>query len=259
MSHHIDPGSVKNYLSGICQQLEPYFSDVRNNRLSPLVVRTMKGCLRLKGSATNRKRALTLSDLSKVLFQLSPAMSHDDRLFKTMLLTGFFALLRLGEMSFPDDIKLRNYRKVTKRSTVTVSDDQYKFHLPCNKTDPFFEGNHIIVKKEQFGGIDPLCIFNEYLVSRDTKFPLSSPLWLTSRGSVPTRSFFIKKLCRFFDKDIAGQSMRAGGATSLAEHGVPPSLIQFTGRWSSDAFFIYIRKSPILIQSLLYSQLHPHV
>src|ERR1700678_1201843 len=160
MSHHIDPGSVKNYLSGICQQLEPYFSDVRNNRLSPLVVRTMKGCLRLKGSATNRKRALTLSDLSKVLFQLSPATSHDDRLFKTMLLTGFFALLRLGEMSFPDDIKLHNYRKVTKRSTVTVSHDQYKFHLPCNKTDPFFEGNHIIVKKEQSGGIDPLCIFN---------------------------------------------------------------------------------------------------
>ena len=51
--------------------------------------------------------------------------------------------------------------------------------------------------------------------------------------------------------------MRAGGATSLAEHGVPPSLIQLIGRWSSDAFFIYIRKSPVLIQALLYSQENP--
>ncbi|KAF8803885.1 hypothetical protein BYT27DRAFT_7195225 [Phlegmacium glaucopus] len=47
--------------------------------------------------------------------------------------------------------------------------------------------------------------------------------------------------------------MRAGGATSLAEHGVPPSIIQPMGRWSSDAFVIYIRKNPVLVQALLYS------
>jgi hypothetical protein len=72
-------------------------------------------------------------------------------------------------------------------------------------------------------------------------------------GAVPTRQFFISRIRRFFDRNVAGQSMRAGGATSLAENGVPPSLIQLIGRWSSDAFFIYIRKSPILIQALLYS------
>ena len=50
--------------------------------------------------------------------------------------------------------------------------------------------------------------------------------------------------------------MRAGGATSLAEHGVPPSIIQPLGRWSSQAFLIYIRKSPALIQAMLYSDRH---
>jgi hypothetical protein len=256
MSHHIDPASVKNYLSGICQQLEPYFPDVRKNRLSQLVVRTMTGCLRLKGSAAKRKRALTLSDLIRVLSDLLPSASHDDKLFLAMLFTGFFALMRLGELSFPDDVQLRNWKKVTKRSSVVITNDQYEFQLPCNKTDPFFEGSHIIVKKDQYSSINPLEVFLDYLNSRDTAFPLSSPLWLTSKGTVPTRSFFIKRLHRFFDNDVAGQSMRAGGATSLAEHGVPPSLIQFMGRWSSDAFFIYIRKSPVLIQSLLYSHQH---
>ena len=254
MSHHIDPKSVSNYLSGICQQLEPYFPNVRPSRHSPLVDRTMKGCLRLRGKAVTRKRALTFSDLYTVLQKLSNSVNHDDLLFKSMLLTGFFALMRLGELTFPDAIKLRNWKKVTKQSSVNTTDDQYEFHLPSHKADPFFEGNHVIIKTHQYCNIDPLSHFKSYLASRDHLFPLASPLWLTSKGLVPTRQFFIKRIRSYFDKDVAGQSMRAGGATSLAENGVPPSLIQLIGRWSSDAFFIYIRKSPVLIQALLYSQ-----
>ena len=56
----------------------------------------------------------------------------------------------------------------------------------------------------------------------------------------------------FFVDDIAGQSMRAGGATSLAENGILPHLIQAIGRWASLAFQIYIRKNPVLLQALLF-------
>ena len=253
MSHHIEPRSVSTYLSGICQQLEPYFPDVRAARQSPLVERTMKGCMRLRSVATKRKRALTVSDLSRVVNDLSHSRDHDDLLFLTMLLTGFFALLRLGELTFPDDINLQNWRKISKHSTVTITDDQYGFHLPSHKADRFFEGNQIIIKKKQYCDLNPLSHFHAYLASRDNKFPLSSPLWLMANGAVPSRQFFISRLRRYFDRNVAGQSMRAGGATSLAENGVPPSLIQLIGRWSSDSFFIYIRKSPVLIQALLYS------
>jgi hypothetical protein len=257
MSHHIEPRSVRSYLSGICQQLEPYFPNVRSSRHSPLVERTMKGCLRLKSSPTKRKRALTLHDLSHVLEKMTNANSHDDKLFKCMLLSGFFALMRLGELSFPNEVKLRNWKKVSKRSSVNITHDQYEFHLPGHKADQFFEGNRIIIRKQHYSPIDPIDFFRDYISSRDSNFPLLSPLWLTSKGSVPTRDFFIKRLRTFFNNDVAGQSMRAGGATSLAEHGVPPAYIQLIGRWSSNAFFIYIRKSPVLIQALLYSQQHP--
>ena len=253
MSHHIDPQSVSNYLSGICQQLEPYFCNVRLARRSPLVERTMKGCLRLQGTATKRKRALTFSDLQKVIDELDHSTLHDDLLFKTMLLTGFFALMRLGELTFPDEFRLRNWRKVTKRSSVVVTAEQYEFLLPAHKADRFFEGNRIIIKKAPYCTIDPLPIFRDYLTSRDERFPLSSPLWVLHSGAVPTRQFFIGRLRHFFDRDVAGQSMRAGGATSLAEHGVAPPIIQFMGRWTSDAFLIYIRKNPVLIQALLYT------
>jgi hypothetical protein len=78
MSHHINPRSVVTYLSGICQQLEPYFPGVREAQRAPLVERTLKGCLRSKDSH-----------------------QHDDMLFLSMLLTGFFALMRLVNSPFP--------------------------------------------------------------------------------------------------------------------------------------------------------------
>ena len=194
MSHHINPKSVSAYLSGICQQLEPYFPNVRASRHTPLVDHMLKGCLHLRGSAITRKRALTFTDLQLVLSDLSSSTHHDDLLFKSMLLTGFFALMRLGELTFPNDIKLRNWKKVSKRSSVVLSTDQYQFHLPGHKADQFFEGNTIIIKQKQYCDINPLSVFSEYLSSRDILHPLSSPLWLKQNGSVPTRQFFITRL-----------------------------------------------------------------
>lgn len=44
MCHHIEPRSVSAYLSGICQQLEPFFPDMRKAWHTPLVERALKGC-----------------------------------------------------------------------------------------------------------------------------------------------------------------------------------------------------------------------
>ena len=178
---------------------------------------------------------------------------YDNHLFLAQLLTGFFALFRLGKMMYPDDPKLHDPRKVTKRNSVQVCDSSFRFFLPGHKADRFFEGNIIIMRKNQHT-FDPHKFFTAYLHLRDKKFPLSSPLWLTSKGAVPTCSFFIKCLQRFFNSDTAGQLLRAGGVTSLAENRVPPLIIQAIGRWASDAFKIYIRKNPVLIQALLFGQ-----
>jgi hypothetical protein len=62
----------------------------------------------------------------------------------------------------------------------------------------------------------------------------------------------MQRLCRHFPTDLAGQSLRAGGATALALAGVSNDLIQAAGRWSSDVFQAYIRKHPILLQLLIW-------
>ena len=256
MSHHIKPDSVGTYLSGICQQLEPYFPSIRSIRNSMLCKRTLTGCKRLRGVPTIRKRALTLQDLLIVINHYQYSTSHDDLLFLCLLLTGFFALLRLGELTIPDDKSLFDHRKISPRTSVLLSNNNYRFFLPSHKADKFFEGNTIIVQ-HHVGPIDPLDLFKTYLKSRNRLFPFSPDLWLRADSSRPSRSFFIHRMKLFFEKDVAGQSMRASGATSLAENGIPPHLIQATGRWASEAFQIYIRKNPVLLQALLFGRA-PH-
>ena len=68
----------------------------------------------MKGTPINRKCALTLDNLGRVIVFYANSTRHDDLLFVAMLLTGFFALLRLGEMTFPDDKSIRDWRKVTR-------------------------------------------------------------------------------------------------------------------------------------------------
>jgi len=147
MCHHIKPNSVGTYLSGVCHQLEPYFPDICSSRNSALVHCTLQGCKRMRAVPTSRKRALTIKDLETVVDKLSSSIDYDDVLFFTQLLTRFFVLFRLGEMTYPDDPELRDPRKVTKHSSVQTDDISYKFFLLGHKADRFFKGNTIIVCK----------------------------------------------------------------------------------------------------------------
>ena len=57
---------------------------------------------------------------------------------------------------------------------------------------------------------------------------------------------FLKDLCRSYGLDvsnISSHSLRIGGATSLIEMGIPPSVVKMIGRWVSDCYVAYIRVS----------------
>jgi hypothetical protein len=253
LSSHIDPESVNSYLSGICRQLEPFFPDIRHNRKSVLVSRTMAGCLRRFGKPTKRKSPFSRANLLFVLNNITAPRSHDDLLFIALLFTGFHALMRLGELVFSDKKILRNYRKISLRHTVSISPTQYSFFLPSHKGDRTFEGNTILIQKLTIN-TDPYRHFLAYINSRDLRFPIHPELWLTSRGSVPTRHWFLSRLRKLFPKNYAGQSIRSGGATSLAEAGADLATIQAVGRWSSSAFKIYIRKNPVIIHAIIFGR-----
>jgi len=252
MCHHIKPDSVDTYLSGICQQLEPYFPHIHEVRKSRLVHCTLQGCKQLRGTPTIHKRALTIADLNTVCTSQPLHRTHNNLLFCTQLCVGFFSLMLLGELTWPDDRELRDPWKLCKCNSVIVNETFFLFFLLGHKANKFFEGNMIILCQNPFP-CNPMALFHEYLHSHDHLFPLSPPLWLKLDGTVPTRLFFMCCLCLFFEKDVGGQLMRVGGATSLAENGVAPHIIQGIGCWASSTWQIYIHKHPVLLQAMLHA------
>jgi hypothetical protein len=100
----------------------------------------MAGCMRRFGTPVKRKSPLSHANLLFVLDSIVSSPTHDELLFAAILLTGFHALLRLGELVFPDKKNLRNYKKIALRFTVSILPSQYSFFLPSHKADPLFRG-----------------------------------------------------------------------------------------------------------------------
>lgn len=251
MCQHIQPRSVECYLSGIVSQLEPYFPSIRQIRQSQLVKRSLQGSARRFGRPAIRKQPLLREDLVRVASSMSRPLSYDDILWLAQLLCGFFGLMRLGELVWPDQVELRDYAKLSLRHSVHLNADYFSFLLPRDKADIHFEGNEVLIQRCE-GPVDPLQKFSAYLAIRDAKFSLQPFLWLRSSGKPPSRVWFMCRLRVFFDVSIAGHSLRAGGATSLVGAGVSPSSIQRIGRWRSDTWERYVRKNPVLLQALLF-------
>jgi hypothetical protein len=252
MAHHIKPKSVGSYLSGICNQLEPFFPEVRSNRRHWLVTKTLAGCRKMLPSAVSRKRPVARSELATIArsYQNHP-ISFDDTLFLAILMTGFHGLMRLGELTWPDNKKLRDYRKVIMRNSVLINPHSFQFTLPGHKADRLFEGNLILIQSTNLD--DDACKpFKEYLSLRDRFFPLRAELWLRRNGTIPTRAWFLRILHHHLSGNIGGQSLRAGGATALAEAGIPPHMVQAVGRWTSEGFQLYVRRHPVLLAAFLY-------
>jgi hypothetical protein len=255
-SHYIDPRSVKSYLSGICNELELDYPSTRENCRHPLVRRTLRGCQRMFSKAILRKEPLQVCDVQSILSKISSESSYDDFLFTTLLTIGFTCLHRLGELVAPDNPLHRDHRSMTLRHTVIRSDDHISYLLPSHKADPFFEGNKVLIPKSPIiPDLDVFDIFSSYLSRRDSIHTFLPELWLRESGHSPTHRWFLDRLHQALPhcNNIAGHSLRSGGATALAIHGIPGVRIQALGRWASDTFQIYIQKHPLLLHALTQS------
>src|ERR1700691_5384400 len=212
-SFHINPKFINSYISRICNQLEPYFSEVPQNQKSPLIIHTLADAKCYWGTPTKQKSPLTITNLVTVLDNLTVSNIHDDLLFNAQLNTGFTGLLCLGKMTCPDMISLRDYKKVMMCFSIKFYSHIYSFLLPTHKADTTFKGNHIAVKMIT-GTPNPYPIMECYIKSHNLLFHFHLQLWLKSDGTIPPRSWFLKCLHHYFGSHITGQSLQVGGATA---------------------------------------------
>ena len=113
-----------------------------------------------------------------------------------------------------------------------------------HKADRYWRGSDVVISAAlspaAFNCVDLLSL---YLARRDALHGPSGALFLREDGRPVTRGWFLPRL-ETFAPEITGHGLRAGGATFLAGLGVDAATIKRLGRWSSDAWEIYIRDHP---------------
>ncbi|KAK4697601.1 hypothetical protein P7C70_g8184, partial [Phenoliferia sp. Uapishka_3] len=247
-SKHIkDPTKV---LSGLADHFKTEMADWETQRFHPLIARSLKGARRLPHALIIRAAPVLPSHLNDLAENaIRPGASYDDVLGAAIAIWAFGGVMRLGDcLLLPDKAEDRDARKVILRNKTTlVPGESFSFFLPYTKTDPTYIGADVRIDKEfSPGAFNYVHILEMYLRRRDERFGPDGPLILRENGTAPMRSWFIPLLKRFAP-GVTGHGLRAGGATFLAELGIPDSIIRRMGRWSSDAFEIYIRTHPALM------------
>jgi hypothetical protein len=239
--------SGPNYLTGARYFLRDLYPNFDDNRASPLVQATIRGSKKVRADPVHRKQPIRIEHLSLFVQAASVSHSYDDLLFATIMSCCFYGCHRSGELVLKGR-KTVDWRKVIKRSSLHFSPHYVGYHLPYHKTDPFYAGTDILFSAQEVA--NPVALLQQFVTIRDKLHGARRALFLREDGSHPTRAWFDSKLFSFVDRSFGGHSARAGGATFYAALGLSETIIMALGRWSSQAWKIYIRDNPCIRAAL---------
>ena len=247
--------TIKLYLAGI------RFTHIENSLVdpfadAPLLHLLLRGIKRTKGLSSRRRLPITMS----VMRQLKEALATDPRITsrdKLMLWSAFtlafFAFLRSSEFTSPSSTRFNSRVHLCFSDISFTTTGSLSLQLKTSKTDPFRKGCLITVAPSG-RSVCAVRAIRRYL---DHQPPRSaSPLYFFSTGQFLTRnkvtSILRLQLHRlgFATESYASHSFRIGAATTAAEAGLPPWLIQTLGRWSSTCYTQYIRTPASILHAV---------
>lgn len=253
-SLHIRSGP--KYLTGARHFLRSLYPEFDKNREDPLVQAVIRGSKKLRADPVRRKKPLTTDHLRAFLQRANNSHDYDDLLFITILSCCFYACHCSGELVQRNNASLLDWHKIIKRASLTFHDGRAEYHLPYHKSDQFYQGTNVLFTPQLIA--DPVTLLRCYTSQRDTIHPFRPALFVRKDGSHPTRAWFNHHLFSILNRDFGGHSARTGGATFHASLGLSEDVIQAIGRWSSQAWKIYIRENPSVRaeQQLAHIRLH---
>ena len=161
-------------------------------------------------------------------------------------LLAFFGLLRASE--YLADAS-RNYDRLcnlqVKHIRFAPDLKSLKVHIPQSKTDPFRMGQQVTIWSTG-NELCPVKATLEYIRHHPTG---TGPLFTFANGTFLTRQRWSELVQSVIsDININTHSFRIGGASAAATAGIPDSTIQIMGRWSSEAFKLYLRLPDSIFQ-----------
>ena len=244
LQHFFDSGysssSLITYLShiGACYTQAGH-QDWTTIRQHPLIRRLIDGMKKLEMIHRAPRQEPTLLTYGNILSTRVAESSLDHVLYNTILLCGFFGLHRLAELTDPDtfDPIVQSAKRI-KLASVQFFTNTVQYSLPYHKGDRFGRSSIVVIQDAT-----TRHTLQRYLQLRAH---LKSPyLFIHADGTIPTKAWFLRIL-QYKVPNSSGKSLRRGGATAMAQAGATPQQIQEAGRWSSDAWKIYVRDHPAL-------------
>ena len=241
------------------QTISVYMAAIRHLQISsgfkappreswPHLYYTLRGINRVR--AATQQSCTRLPITADILRQLCDVWSsgtledpYNARLLWAASCLGFFGFLRAGEFtaassSTPPPIRLQDV-SVDSRENPSM----LKVFIRCAKTDPFGKGVDLFLGRSGLA----LCPVSAILNYISTRPAGEGPLLVLQDGRPLLKAVFVKKVRKALmaagiDHNLySGHSFRIGAATSAAAAGVPAHLIKTMGRWSSEAYHVYIR------------------
>jgi hypothetical protein len=168
--------------------------------------------------------------------------------------TSFYAIARLGEFtvqslkSFDPNkhITHAHVKQKTDRNNLPVT----AFYLPSTKSSPL-QGEETYWSA-QSGLSDPKAALENHLRVNPAEASAHLFAWKHHKGLRPlSKKELTKRISQISSvtnlPNLKGHSIRIGGTLEYLLRGVPFDVVKAMGRWSSDAFTIYLRDHAVVI------------
>ena len=203
----------------------------------------MAGLRKQYGDQTSTpKVALTMDDLAAIHRGLSTATHFEHARDWSACLIAFFGLLRVGEYM---DARLRHRH-------VLVAADSLSITVLYSKTSLAPQVVTVSARCDALCPVRAFVAYRAFLTRESLPTADDDAVFVVrytgSRAGIMTQQQFILQLKAYLSaafplRDMsgyAGHSFRRGGATALLLAGVPADVVQAHGRWSSEAFRLYL-------------------
>ena len=241
LADSLNHSSIKVYLSAVrTLHVDHGFADPLLNCLR--LQRLLKGIKRVQGPVTPRRLPITIDHLRAIQRSLDLS-TRDHVMLWAACCIGFFGFLRAGEFTVNAPFQSSLHMTVSDlQADSLVNPTCFKVRIKCSKTDPFRLGCDIYLGRTE-GAVCPIRALGHYLTVRGSA---EGPLFTFGDGRPLSRqqlSSTVQSILSAagYSGVYSGHSFRIGAATTAAAQGVPDHLIKTLGRWSSDAYQIYIR------------------
>ena len=204
--------------------------------------RLLTGIKRVQGPASPRGLPITVDHL-KVIQSSLDLSTRDHVMLWAACCLAFFGFLRAGEFTVTSAFDPNTHMTVSDlQADYLVNPSCFKVRIKCSKTDPFRVGCDIYLGSGS-GSLCPITALSSYLSLHGSA---PGPLFMFSDGSPLTRQQLSSSLQSIlhgagYSGSYSGHSFRIWAATTAAARGVPDHLLKTLGRWSSEAYQIYIR------------------